>query len=616
MEHQAVFSPDYQFDGILGLYSLSNALFLEIIVESVAIGNGVSGNPVYKVSHVEFVKLPSSRNEYANVKYISMLQNVLSVANLYYSHHEDLTKRLQDTLCEPLSDEDRVFPSSMDPMFMFNSPIIAPFAPFKDILPRDLIPITIFGFMKIVPAIAVNGVSFKLILVSRRSIYRNGRRYNTRGIDANAHVANFVETEQIAVQDCGIVTSYVQIRGSIPLVWSQKPTMKYTPRISVDPDRSLLTTHFNQLIEKYGHVIVVNLIDKKKDQLMIGNAFESACAEYNGAANKVEYFWFDFHAECKKMHYENIAKLVDMTHDAVQKGEYFKYDLRSKQILNLQSAVIRTNCIDCLDRTNVVQSVYAKELLMQQLFGESYRSVHVEPSSDLTQVLNNVWSDNADEMSLLYSSSRSLKTDYTRTGKRTVMGAISDGVNSLIRYVNNNFRDGYFEDCLNLTFDLVKIDEVSDKLVLQEKRSTLGSFATVVLLPISVVCYLISRQAPEQLQYPTCFMLIAVSYATLFSLFVKKGTKLGEAFVSRVAVDVHSYVGSPSAKVQILYLLTNTLYILMFRSIKSHHLFHTTIHRESIIHISIGPHAATLVAHSLLRYISRITFYTIENFFQ
>ena len=53
------------------------------------------------------------------------------------------------------------------------------------------------------------------------------------------------------------------------------------------------------------------------------------------------------------------------------------------------------------------------------------------------------------------------------------MGAISDGVNSVIRYVNNNFRDGYFEDCLNLTFDLVKIDEVSDKLVLQEKRSTL-----------------------------------------------------------------------------------------------------------------------------------------------
>lgn len=32
--------------------------------------------------------------------------------------------------------------------------------------------------------------------------------------------------------------------------------------------------------------------------------------------------------------------------------------------------VIRTNCIDCLDRTNVVQSVYAKSMLCSQLFGK------------------------------------------------------------------------------------------------------------------------------------------------------------------------------------------------------------------------------------------------------
>ena len=32
--------------------------------------------------------------------------------------------------------------------------------------------------------------------------------------------------------------------------------------------------------------------------------------------------------------------------------------------------ILRTNCIDCLDRTNVVQSVYAKSMLCRQLFGE------------------------------------------------------------------------------------------------------------------------------------------------------------------------------------------------------------------------------------------------------
>lgn len=39
-------------------------------------------------------------------------------------------------------------------------------------------------------------------------------------------------------------------------------------------------------------------------------------------AAKLDFFWFDFHAECKNMHYENISKLVDMTEAAVKQGEW------------------------------------------------------------------------------------------------------------------------------------------------------------------------------------------------------------------------------------------------------------------------------------------------------
>ena len=100
-------------------------------------------------------------------------------------------------------------------MFMFNYPIIGALSPFKHLFPRDLIPITIFGFMKIIPALSLQGTSFSLTLISRRSIYRNGRRFNTRGIDAEGHVANFVETEQIVATESGIVSSFVQVR--VPL---------------------------------------------------------------------------------------------------------------------------------------------------------------------------------------------------------------------------------------------------------------------------------------------------------------------------------------------------------------------------------------------------------------
>lgn len=116
---------------------------------------------------------------------------------------------------------------------MFNYPILSELTPFRTIFPRDLIPITIFGFMKIIPGLTVNSITFTLTLISRRSIYRNGRRFNTRGADINGHVANYVETEQIVQTTSGRIYSHTQIRGSIPLEWSQTPYMKYTPKIRV-----------------------------------------------------------------------------------------------------------------------------------------------------------------------------------------------------------------------------------------------------------------------------------------------------------------------------------------------------------------------------------------------
>lgn len=76
---------------------------------------------------------------------------------------------------------------------------------------KDLIPIVIFGFMSIIPAITVAKETFSLTLISRRSIYRNGRRFNTRGVDADGHVANFVESEQIVKKQSGTVYSFVQV---------------------------------------------------------------------------------------------------------------------------------------------------------------------------------------------------------------------------------------------------------------------------------------------------------------------------------------------------------------------------------------------------------------------
>lgn len=47
-----------------------------------------------------------------------------------------------------------------------------------------------------------------------------GTRYLSRGIDEQAEVANFVETEQVVLYE-NYAFSYVQVRGSVPLFWKQ-----------------------------------------------------------------------------------------------------------------------------------------------------------------------------------------------------------------------------------------------------------------------------------------------------------------------------------------------------------------------------------------------------------
>lgn len=92
----------------------------------------------------------------------------------------------------------------------------------------------------------VNGKPFTIALVTRRSRFRPGTRYFSRGIDSHGNVSNFVETEQIVLYDgddakqpsVGLKQlSYVQTRGSIPVYWSQIITLKYTPRLWVGESR-------------------------------------------------------------------------------------------------------------------------------------------------------------------------------------------------------------------------------------------------------------------------------------------------------------------------------------------------------------------------------------------
>jgi hypothetical protein len=160
----------------------------------------------------------------------------------------------------------------------------------------------------------VAGVEVDLLLISRRACTRQGTRFNMRGADEAGGVANYAETEQLVLAADGAVSSFVQVRGSVPLLWEQPACLKYAPRAvlrGAEPaQRAAFGRHMRAQLAKYGAVTAVNLIDKKKDQKMLGDAYAAAAAAF--ASPALRYVWFDFHDECKKMRWENLRKLVDI----------------------------------------------------------------------------------------------------------------------------------------------------------------------------------------------------------------------------------------------------------------------------------------------------------------
>ncbi|KAK1492767.1 hypothetical protein CTAM01_09718 [Colletotrichum tamarilloi] len=292
---------------------------------------------------------------------------------------------------------------------------------------------------------------FLLTIISRRSTQRAGLRYLRRGIDEQGYVANAVETEQILSSTSwdkpSKIYSFLQIRGSIPLFFTQSPvSLKPAPVIQHSPEANYTATkkHLERLKSEYGLLQIVNLVEKHGVEATVGNQYEKTVQRLNEEEAKdqddtVGFEWFDFHSACKGMKFENVSQLLDTLRD---KLEGFGSTVEEAgQITAIQHGVLRTNCMDCLDRTNVCQSSFGKFMLESQLKAEGYDlAAQVDQQ---TQWFNTLWADNGDAVSKQYASTAAMKGDYTRTKKRNLGGTLNDLGLSLTRYYNGMVND-YF----------------------------------------------------------------------------------------------------------------------------------------------------------------------------
>ena len=62
------------------------------------------------------------------------------------------------------------------------------------------------------------------------------------------------------------------------------------------------------------------------------------------------------------MKFENVSILINAIEELIRRSGFYWID--NDGLISLQERVFRVNCMDCLDRTNVVQASIARNILL------------------------------------------------------------------------------------------------------------------------------------------------------------------------------------------------------------------------------------------------------------
>jgi inositol-1,4,5-trisphosphate 5-phosphatase len=497
--------------GTLGLITVNNDVFLVVVNGASKVATVRPGETVQRIHSVGFYCLTSTsydtllndevnpyptdtideegyemgfggRKEQSPIEHPCLeLKKILSSGTFYYSSDFDLTRRLQDRT----TDAATVSIDSLDAGFLWNSYMIQPLVDFRSRLaPKDkealdtsgILTSAIRGFALTITIpkssapirVQDSGMPSSMTLISRLSCKRAGTRFNSRGIDDDGNVANFVESETIYWAPSGACFSYVQVRGSVPIFWEQQAGLlpgqqKITITRSPEATQPAFDKHFDNLELSYGTIHVVNLLsNEKQNELELSHRYRGHIR--NSPLNQggedghqdrdrdlIKLTEYDFHAETRGPGgYEMASMIAQWIQGSAEGFGYYlaeeveeetrsngqEYRIRRTMSILQQEGIFRTNCLDCLDRTNLVQTIISKMALEIFLSHKGLRA-----SQDFWVRHSSMWADNGDALSKIYAGTGALKSSFTRSGKMSIAGALADARKSATRMYINNFAD-------------------------------------------------------------------------------------------------------------------------------------------------------------------------------
>ncbi|XP_066555917.1 synaptojanin-1 isoform X2 [Amia ocellicauda] len=452
--------------GILGVLrlNLGDAMLHSLVLVSGCMSVGkVQDSEVFRVTSTEFVSL---RNDPTDEDRISDVRKVLHSGSFYFAWSASGV-----SMDLSLNAHRRIKKDTTDNRFFWNQSLHLHLKHYGVNCDDWLLRLMCGGVE--VRTIYAGHKQAKACVISRLSSERAGTRFNVRGTNDDGQVANFVETEQIIfLDDC--VSSFIQIRGSIPLFWEQPGIQVGSHRVKMsrgfEANAPAFERHFSTLRRLYGKQVIINLLGMKEGEHMLSKAFQSHL-KASEHANAVRMVNFDYHQMVKGGKAEKLhIVLKPQISKFLEECGFFYYG--ENGIQRCQTGTIRVNCLDCLDRTNSVQAFFGLEMLSKQLedMGLTEKPQLV---ARFQEVFRSMWSMNGDSISKIYAGTGALE------GKAKG-GKLKDGARSVTRTIQNNFFDSSKQEAI----DILRLGSTLNSDLADKARALLTTSSLYVSEPI------------------------------------------------------------------------------------------------------------------------------------
>ncbi|CAN6290465.1 unnamed protein product [Urochloa humidicola] len=482
--------------GIVGFVKFLGPYYMVVITRRRKVGT-ICGHEIYSIGKSEMIAIPSvivwpnvaySRDEN---RYKRLLCSVDLSKDFFFSYSYNIMRSLQKNITEKNTGQ-----VVYETMFVWNEFLTRAIR--NHLKNTSWTVALVHGFFR-QSKLSLSGKDFWLTLIARRSRHFAGTRFLKRGVNEKGRVANDVETEQIVFEDAsdGIprqMASVVQHRGSIPLVWFQETSrLNIRPDIILKPDVDYKATrlHFENLALRYGNpIIILNLIktrEKKPRESLLRAEFAKAIHYINKELTedkRLKFLHMDLSKLSRRKGTNVLALLNKVALDVLDLTEFLHCEISTSANsedassgertvakprddksssdqsecvaklvpLLLQKGVLRTNCIDCLDRTNVAQFAYGFAALGRQLHALGLTEApKIELHAPLADDLMDFYERMGDTLAIQYGGSAAHNKIFCeQRGQWKAATQSQEFLRTLQRYYNNAYTDHDKQDAINV----------------------------------------------------------------------------------------------------------------------------------------------------------------------